>query len=426
MWIIFRVVDHGVKIYLHNVVIYNGTTARMPDHKNDSYEYRSLNASRRQPQCLPQMSLMFLKTHKSGSTTLIATFQKYAYLNKLLMMVPRTNNNMYNWPMEFRPNKDNMKSPTHTKFDMLVNHIIFNKTSINKLMKAQTKFVTILREPLFHLRSAFDYFNLNKNHRLGKGKAAMELFLSDPDEYDKLPFWMDNIVYFANNRINSMTRNLQSADLGLSYWDFDNEDIVQSFVKAVLDEFHFILILERLEESLVLFRRVMCWEMKDIMFIKKNVNPKHEYRVEDLSLQSRINAYKWNNVDLMLYREATSKLDQLLSEEPDIYDEIEVYRKLRHSITKYCVEGILYKHVKDPLVIPAGRWNTEIIVDSTYCALLLLDERDMTHVFKCLQYPWHTDCQGKSGARFQQIQDMIEGAQDFEEIPMSTRKPSPK
>ena len=46
-------------------------------------------------------SMLFLKTHKSGSTTLIAPFQKYAYLHSLSVMVPNIDFAMFNWPMEF-------------------------------------------------------------------------------------------------------------------------------------------------------------------------------------------------------------------------------------------------------------------------------------------------------------------------------------
>ena len=338
------------------------------------------------------------------------------------MMVPNVENNMFNWPMEFRPNIDNVKNVQDERFDMLVNHIIFNKTSIAPLMSPEAQYVTILRDPLAHLSSSFRYFDVNANGRLGLGVEGFKRFLTDPAKYDATPYWMKNVLPLSRNRINSLTRNLQAADLGLSYWDFDKPRIVEEFMNRTMKTLQFVVILERIDESLVLLRRHMCWRMQDIIFISKNVNPTRLLKMNDYPGWARINAYKWNNVDLLLYQAANRRLDDLRSSANGLDDEVAAYRTIQRQVTKYC-NGLLREpgQHKSTLTIKAGRWNERFLVDSKFCVLLLLDERDLTHVFKCKQHPEHKDCQEKSGYRAKMMLSMIEGEIEYRQILMTPR-----
>ena len=334
------------------------------------------------------------------------------------MMVPNIEYNMFDWPLEFRPNEANIRAENGEKFDMLVNHIIFNKTSIAPLMKPDAQYVTIVREPLAHLRSSFQYFDLNNDERLGKGVEAMNHYLSNPSKYDKSPDWLESVIPLADNRVNSLTRNLQSADLGLSYWDFEKKRVVQKFIDETIANFHFIMILERLEESLILLRRLMCWRMQDVMFIRKNVNPDQLFEMRELSEQTKARAYKWNNADLLLYKAANKRFDELMSAESQIKEEVAAFKSIRRRMTKQCLRVFRFKEKAGILTIPAGKWNEEFKVDNKFCVLLLLDERDLTHVFKCKQFPFHKDCRGVPGARVNNTISMIEGKVPYEHIPI--------
>lgn len=372
-------------------------------------------------QCTEKRSIVFIKTHKAGSTTLIAPLQKYAYTHNLTVMVPQEGNNMFNWPLEFRPNKDNVAAENGEKFDLLVNHIIFNKTSISPLMKPNTQYITILREPLAHLRSTFQYFGLNTGHRLGSGQDAIKKYLSNPIKYDTMPEWMEQAIPLAANRVNSMTRNLQAADLGLSYWDFDKPQVVDRFIKYTINNFDFIVILERMHESLVLLRRHMCWKMEDILFLSKNVNPFREFQIKDLTESTRANAYRWNKIDNLLYQAANRQLDQLRRSQSRVQEEIAAFKAIQLRVSKHCWQLLGNKKYINKLVVAAGDWNEEFVVDGRFCALLLLDERDMTHVFKCRQHASHKDCKGKSLFRVTKTMDMIEGKQRYQDIRMTPR-----
>lgn len=370
-----------------------------------------------------QSSMVFLKTHKSGSTTLIAPFQKYAYMNNLLVMVPNQGLTMLDWPLEFSPNIVNIPAKENEKFDMLLNHVIFNKSSIAPLMKPNTKYFTVLREPLAHLKSSFKYFGIDIHHVLGIGKAGFEKFLSDPYRYDIMPPWIQVVVPLADNRVNSLTQNLQSADLGLMRRDFFNNTKVDQFIAKTMSDFDLILILERIHESLILFRRMMGWEMKDVMFIAKNGNPS-EFTIPDLSEDAKTRGRWWCSVDQALYLAANQKLSKLADKEKDLHLEINVFKKVQKSITEFCHRFATNhsKGISDTLTIPQSAWNSEFRVDHTYCVLLLLDERDMTLLFKCKQAPDHPECRSDV-QRVHSLTAMLEGDQLYRFLAFTTRPP---
>lgn len=368
-------------------------------------------------------SMVFLKTHKSGSTTLIAPFQKFAYLNNLLVMVPNVDTAMFNWPLEFKPNRDNVPNPPNKTFDMLVNHIIFNKTSIAPLMKPDTKYFTVLRDPLAHLKSSFGYFGLNVDGHLGEGKAGFEKFLESPAKHDHMPDWIKPVLPFANNRINSLTRNVQSADLGLMYKDFFNKTRVDDFIAKTLYDFDLILILERIHESLVVFRRLMGWDMADIVFMAKNWRPAG-FTVRDMSPEAQKRGRAWCDIDARLYTAANQKLTRMASQEEGLQEEITVFKQVQQTVTQFCWNP--ERTINSTIIIPQSTWNRQFVVDNKYCVLLLLDERDLTLIFKCQQKPEHRECPQPSHRRLDAHQNMLEGKEKFHFIPFATQQPKKK
>ncbi|XP_067936475.1 galactosylceramide sulfotransferase-like [Watersipora subatra] len=349
-----------------------------------------------QKSCQRLNSFVFIKTHKSGSTTMIAPFQKYAYLYNLTMMVPSSNNNIHlSWPFRFMPSVSNMPAPGNRKFQALVNHIVFNKTSIEPLMDVKTAYITILREPAPHLVSAYQYFSVNfDNVFLRKSLTDFELFLSDPTKHDPVPTWMQKM---KNTEILSLTRNLQSADLGLHYTEFDNLTSVRSFVNGIEKDFSIILVLERLAESLVLMKRKFCWSMEDVIHVNKNVQKiAWNWNFRNISQHLIPKIYEWNNVDTELYRMANDKLNKLRLGETDLDEEIKVYNNINTKVSQYCAGSVRHwidtVPIPEPLVIDSTKFNNRFVVDRRVCGLLVVPEEDFTLLHKCRQYPDYKQC----------------------------------
>lgn len=136
-------------------------------------------------------SVFFLHIHKSGGTTMNNVIRNFA-LNHDLKFALFYNNP---WPdnefSHYIVNKNCTNSVneldtnlttmyTNDKFDVLYNHIIYNKTEIVKNLKTHgTKpkelYITMLREPLSLLKSLFNFMQLQKFFNL-TGTGGMLLF----------------------------------------------------------------------------------------------------------------------------------------------------------------------------------------------------------------------------------------------------------
>lgn len=346
------------------------------------------------PVCQPQSSYVFIKIHKAGSTTLIAPFQKYAYIHNITMMVPALNNIHLSWPYKFTPNKSNMVAPAGRQFQALVNHVVYNKEAMRSVMDPAAQYITVVRQPVPHLISAYQYFSVNKDNQfLRVGPEVFEKFLSDPVQHDPVPNWMKCI---KDSQVKSLTRNLQSADLGLHYDQFDNTTAVDEFITDIEKDFSLIVILERLSESLVLLKRKFCWKIEDILHVNKNIQKTQwHWDWKNISAQSMAAIYKWNNVDTRLYSMAIRKLDEVKRGELRLEEEIKVYNDINSRVSQYCSGNIKYwqaEVVKDPLVIEETPFNDKFIVDRQFCVLLLIKEEDFTLLHKCRLYPEHHQC----------------------------------
>ena len=343
-------------------------------------------------------SFVFIKTHKSGSTTLTSLFQKFAFINNLYMMVSTYyHNNHLGWPYKFEAENNIVMPAAGKKFNALVNHVVYNRTALKELMHPDTAYVTVLREATSHLLSAYHYFGVDL--RLGGGgPESFTEFLTHPQRLDSIPDWLIELGARAGKtHIKSLTRNLQSADLGFEYRDHRNETAIKQFIARIVDEeFDFILILEKLSESLVLMKRKFCWTMSDIVRISKNIR-KLKWGYSDLKdKQALRKAYEWVNVDKRLYVKAKQKLEAMLEAEKGMEDEVMVYENINNQINTYCGPldkwDVPVRNEPEPLIIGQTPYSEEFVVDRQFCVLLLLKEEDLTFWFKCKQFPHHSQC----------------------------------
>lgn len=311
------------------------------------------------------------------------------------MTVPSMDhNNQLGWPYRFSPQNNLVKAPPGQKFEALVNHVVYNRAIMHEIMDPKSVYITVVREPKSHLLSAYNYFGVN--FRIGNGPPAFAKFLSDPKRFDDVPDWLKNLgSNEGKTHIRSLTRNLQSADLGLEYENFDNQQAIDTFVSEIERDFGFILVLERLSESLVLMKRKLCWSMQDIVRINKNHHgPSWGY--QNLSSEAAQQAYMWVNADSQLYDMAVKKLDNLRIGELDLDEEITVYESITSRISEYCWSLDRWNTTAltnpAPLIIQSTPYNEQFTVQRKFCVMLLLREEDFTFIFKCKQNPNHRQC----------------------------------
>ena len=57
-------------------------------------------------------------------------------------------------------------------------------------------------------------------------------------------------------------------DLGLEQESFSNEEEIAKFIENISKSFELVLIAEYFDESLVLMKRMLCWDSEDIIYVK--------------------------------------------------------------------------------------------------------------------------------------------------------------
>jgi hypothetical protein len=101
------------------------------------------------------MNVAFLKVHKAGSTTVQNMFLRFAKRNELNVILPRPFNYL---GFDETINMQNVyPPPKNENYNILCNHVIYNKAAFYKLMPRDTVFTAIVRNPITHILSAAQF-----------------------------------------------------------------------------------------------------------------------------------------------------------------------------------------------------------------------------------------------------------------------------
>ncbi|KAL3199157.1 hypothetical protein MRX96_014121 [Rhipicephalus microplus] len=133
-------------------------------------------------------------------------------------------------------------------FDMLVHHTRFQEVEARALLKSDPVFVTIVREPAALFESLY------------------------------------------------------------SYYDLENGSAVRDFIERLDTVFDLVMVAERMNESLVLLRHLLCWELDDIITFKLNARQVDFRRLLSNELAAELRAL--NTVDALLYQHFTQLFEQ--------------------------------------------------------------------------------------------------------------------
>ncbi|XP_072140481.1 galactosylceramide sulfotransferase-like [Dermacentor andersoni] len=99
-----------------------------------------------------------------------------------------------------------------------------------------------------------------------------------------------------------------SFDLGFDFTQADNASAVDAFLEHVDAVFDLVMVVERLNESLVLLRDLLCWEMDDVVMFKINARRTVYQRPPNGTLAADLRSL--NAVDVKLYEYFTRRFDE--------------------------------------------------------------------------------------------------------------------
>ncbi|CAH1249525.1 GAL3ST1 [Branchiostoma lanceolatum] len=314
--------------------------------------------------CSPRRKWVFIKTHKTGSCTAGVITRRYAIYHNLTVLYPAVASgpNMLAWP--FQPAEEDYVHTPDEQYDVILNHMRFNKTWLRSKLPADTAYFSIIRKPDGHLKTAMNYYNLPKLMKI-KSKNPVQTFLQDPWKYKHLSeahFDFCDITWDG-------TRNHQAFDLGYPTKAADDMEQARRYISELEADFTTMLLLEHLDESLVLLRRLMCWEVRDVLYDTTPKNSRsYAYKKYIPTAEELANLRRWKAVDYLLYDTFNASLWRKIAEQgPDFYDELRYFQEVNKRVSTYCNE-----RQKDTpeLTMASSKWNSEFQVDADVCKLL--------------------------------------------------------
>lgn len=154
-------------------------------------------------------------------------------------------------------------------------------------MAANTFYFSILRNPISLLESSYIYY---------KDTVPAFKLSKDVNEYLASP---TKFYHPADSKKNIYARNIMWFDFGYDNNAQDNKKYVQAVLKEIEQNFHLILIAEYFDESMILLKHVLCWDLDDVIYFK--LNSRSQDTVQTLTPESKERIKAWCSLDWQLY-----------------------------------------------------------------------------------------------------------------------------
>ena len=93
----------------------------------------------------------------------------------------------------------------------------------------------------------------------------------------------------------------------------ESKSKVAEMIQKIDSDFHLVLLVEQMEESLILLKELLCWDLIDIRYFKLNERSE-ETKKSQMTSNTRARLKKWLWADYELYDYFQKKLNQLIQD----------------------------------------------------------------------------------------------------------------
>ncbi|XP_060029371.1 galactose-3-O-sulfotransferase 4 isoform X2 [Erinaceus europaeus] len=319
--------------------------------------------------CPPRQHLVFLKTHKSGSSSVLNLLHRYGDRHGLRFALPARY--QFGYPRPFQASRVKGYHPqdegTPSSFHILCHHMRFNLKEVLRVMPSDSFFFSIVRDPAAMARSAFSYYrSTSPAFRKAPSLAA---FLANPrafyqpgargDHYARNLLWFDfglpippemrpqrgnlqppNPPYTPDPNALFQPAPTMAQGHGQTSSPASVSSSFMQWSLAWLDSvFDLVLVSEYFDESLVLLADALCWELDDVVGFMHNAQAWGQPAEEDGQLAARARA--WNSLDWTLYLHFNRSLWARAKQygRGRLESAVAELRARREALAKHCLVG---------------------------------------------------------------------------------------
>ena len=314
--------------------------------------------------------VFFLKVHKACSTTMMNLLLRFAHKRQLNVMFPKSGSilsqtSKYTWQriIDLPPNI--------THFDIICNHLVFDKKKVLAHIHPDSKFVGIVRNPLDLTVSAFNYYRYKWNVKyVAKvpGVEPLKTYFQSPAKWE------------PDNFGRSFTHNRMSFDFGMDERGLQGDNSsISSYITYLNETFDLVMICERFDESLLLLKHMMNWDFMEIMYIKNNgFSDKIQFNKIALNDTEKRLHRELNAADYVLY-DFFANLFQRKVERlgKPFKKELIAYKSLLRQMNDFCLNGKL-----DYIEIGSTTFSKRFNVTSTDCKHMTMKAIEIVKIFR--------------------------------------------
>uniref|UniRef100_A0A8C4TDC8 Galactose-3-O-sulfotransferase 4 n=1 Tax=Erpetoichthys calabaricus TaxID=27687 RepID=A0A8C4TDC8_ERPCA len=236
--------------------------------------------------CTPKTNVMFLKTHKTASGTIMNLVYRFGVKHNLTFALPKEQH--FEYPKLFHSRMvKGFSEQSGQHYNMMCSHMKFNRPEVQKVMPADTFYISILRHPVSLAESSFNFFK--SLAPAFKRSPTFEDFIANPWKY-----------YVPHLPLNNLARNMLWFDFGFDHNAKFSLQSAQSVVAEIQQTFHLILLADYFDQSMVLLRDALCWSLDDVVTFK--INARTNAKPKCLSPAQEEKLKKWNALDWYLYQ----------------------------------------------------------------------------------------------------------------------------
>ncbi|XP_008175659.4 galactose-3-O-sulfotransferase 2 [Chrysemys picta bellii] len=236
----------------------------------------------------PQTNAMFLKTHKTASSTIMNILFRFAEKHNLTLALPAGQNYHLGYPHHFMAQFVEGFKTMGQSYNIMCNHMRFNLPEVRKVMPNTTTYFSILRNPVSLMESSYAY---NKFFTPAFRRSK------DVNEFMASPWTYYNMSEYTNN---VHARNYMWFDFGYDNNAMDTEDYVQRVIAEIEQAFQLMLLTDYFDESMVLLKDTLGWELDDVVYFK--LNSRSQDTIESMTPESKEKVKEWCSLDWKLYQ----------------------------------------------------------------------------------------------------------------------------
>ena len=239
------------------------------------------------------------------------------------------------------------------RYNVLFNHMVYNRTALDNVMPSDTFYFAIMRQPQKMFLSAVYSFGFVKNPAVNNSEnKELAGYISSKER---------TFNYF----------NTISFDTGLNFSHLTNMTAVQQHIQKLERELDLVMIMEHFHESLVLLKRRTSLDLRDIVFLKTNARKNlNIHRITDrivAELRDR------QMTDHVVYDHFYTKFWTEVHKEGESFQrEVADFTKTASQFEEYCSSA---RSQWDTFVVARSEWSEEFSLNARDCQLMALEER---------------------------------------------------